>query len=73
MKLKIKAKPNSRLSSLVQQTDGSWLAHLKAPPVDGKANAELINLIAQYFNCRKSAVVIRSGNLGKIKLVEIIA
>jgi uncharacterized protein YggU (UPF0235/DUF167 family) len=37
--LLVKVKPNARQSSLQRQPDGSWLALLKSPPVDGKANA----------------------------------
>lgn len=71
MKLRIKAKPGSRVSTLEAQADGSWVARLKAPPVDGKANAELIALVAAHFGCRKSEVSIRSGTAGRMKLVEI--
>ena len=51
--------------------DGTWVARLKSPPVDGKANAELIELIAEHFGCRRSAVSIKSGAGGRIKLVRI--
>ena len=69
--LQIKVKPNARASSLVQQPDGTWMAQLKSPPVDGKANKELIALIADHFGCRKSDVVIKSGVSGRTKLVRI--
>jgi len=71
--LQVKVKPNARASSLVQSPDGSWLAQLKAPPVDGKANEELIALIARHFGCAKSAVAIRSGASGRIKRVQVSA
>jgi uncharacterized protein (TIGR00251 family) len=71
--LQVKVKPNARASSLVQAADGSWLAQLKAPPVDGKANEELIGLIARHFGCAKSAVAIRSGASGRIKRVQVSA
>ena len=71
MILRVKVKPNSRSSSLIQQADGSWHAQLKAPPVDGKANEELVALIAAHFKCRKAAVVIKSGASGRTKLVRI--
>ena len=64
-------KPNARVSSLVQVADGSWQAKVKAPPVDGKANVELIALVAEHFNCRKAAVTIRAGASGRNKLVKI--
>ena len=69
--IRVKVKPNSRVSSLVQANDGTWEARVKAAPVDGKANAELVALIADHFKCRKSAVLIRSGASGRDKLVRI--
>jgi len=67
--LQVKVKPNARESSLVKSDDGLWLAQLKAPPVDGKANQELIALVARHFGARKSAVTIKSGASGRLKLV----
>ena len=69
--LQIKVKPNARTSSLVQQLDGTWMAKLKSPPVDGKANKELIALVADHFACRKAEVEIKSGASGRMKLVKI--
>ena len=69
--IRIRVKPGSRLSTLEQMDDGTWLAQLKAAPVDGKANEELIALVAARFACRKSAVSIKSGASGRLKLVRI--
>lgn len=66
---RVKVKPRAKVSSLVCGPDGSWVAQLKSPPVDGKANAELIALVAERFQCRKAAVAIKSGTTGRIKLV----
>jgi len=69
--IQVKVKPNSRHSELAESADGTWIARVKAPPVDGKANAELVELVAAHFGCRKSAVTIRSGASGRMKLVRI--
>ena len=69
--LQLKVKPNARTQSLVEGSDGVWLAQLKSPPIDGKANAELIGLLADHFGCRKQDVVIKSGAGGRMKLVTI--
>ena len=69
--LMIKAKPNSRVSALSRQDDGTWLAQLKSPPVDGKANAELIELVAREFGCAKSTVSIKTGAGSKLKRVVV--
>jgi uncharacterized protein YggU (UPF0235/DUF167 family) len=47
------------------------LARVKARPVDGKANAALIALVAAHFGLRKAQVSIRSGASGRMKLVQI--
>lgn len=69
--IQVKVKPNARATSFAQADDGTWLAQLKSPPVDGKANAELIALVAAHFECRKSAVSIKSGASGRMKWVRI--
>lgn len=51
--------------------DGTWLAQLKSPPVDGKANEELIALVARHFGCRKAQVTLRSGASGRMKLLQV--
>jgi uncharacterized protein (TIGR00251 family) len=72
MFLQIKVKPGARVSSLTPSDTGAWVAHIKSPPVDGKANAELVSLLAKQFQCPRSAVRIKAGSAGRIKLVEIV-
>jgi uncharacterized protein (TIGR00251 family) len=69
--LQVKVKPNARSSSLVRAPDGTWLAKLKSPPVDGKANEELIALVAKHFHCRKADVLIKAGASGRMKLLKV--
>ncbi len=69
--LQVKVKPNARASVLEEVSPGVWMAQLKSPPVDGRANEELIHLVARHFGCRKSAVSIKSGASGRMKLVRI--
>ena len=71
MKKQVKVKPNSKRQSIEEQPDGSLTVHLKSPPVDGKANEELIALLAERFNVSKSKISIKSGLGSKTKLVEI--
>ncbi len=69
--IQVKVKPQARASTLEQQPDGSFVAQVKAAPVDGKANAELTALVARYFGVPKSAVSIRAGASGRMKLIDI--
>jgi uncharacterized protein YggU (UPF0235/DUF167 family) len=69
--IQVKVKPGARASALSPQDDGTWLAELKSPPVEGKANAELVALVARRFMCRKSAVSIKAGVSARTKLLVI--
>ena len=69
--IQIRVKPNARKSHFAQDDSGQWQASLKARPVDGKANQELIALVADFFNCPKAGVSLKSGATGRMKLVEI--
>ena len=70
--LSVKVKPRSRVSELVRASDGTWVARIQAPPVDGKANAELVALVARHFGCARAAVSIKSGAAGRMKLVKVV-
>jgi len=69
--IQVKVKPGARASVLLASDTGPWSAQIKSPPVDGKANAELIALFAQHFQCARSAVRIKAGAGGRMKLVEV--
>ena len=69
--IRLKVKPGSRVEELTELDDGTWLARVKAPPVDGKANAALIGLVANHFKLRKAQVSIRSGAASRLKLVTL--
>lgn len=69
--IQVKVKPGARVSALTESEDGVWVAQLKSPPVDGKANEELIALVARTFGRPKSAVSIKSGASARTKLIRI--
>jgi uncharacterized protein len=69
--LQVKVKPRAKTSELSQAIDGTWVARLRAPPVDGKANEELVRLVAEKFQCQRAAVTIKSGASGRVKLIEV--
>ena len=70
--IEVRVKPRARVSELVRESTGTWVARVQSPPVDGKANVELIGLVAKRFGCAKSAVSIKSGASGRLKLVRIV-
>ncbi|MGE5658945.1 MAG: DUF167 domain-containing protein [Actinomycetota bacterium] len=67
----VKVKPNSKQQSIQTEADGSLTVHLKSPPVDGKANRELIELLAAKFEVPKSYITIKTGLSSRNKRVDI--
>jgi uncharacterized protein (TIGR00251 family) len=67
----VKVKPNARASLLAQVEGGAWLAQLRSPPADGKANEELLALVARHFGRPRSSVSLKSGASSRSKLVRI--
>lgn len=71
IKIQVKVKPNSKQQKIEKTEDGSLVVCLKSPPVNGKANQELIKLLADEFKVSKSKISIKSGLSSKNKLIEI--
>ena len=71
--IQVKVKPNARQSVLLPPAEAGapWTAQLKSPPVDGKANEELIALVAKHFGCGKAGVRIKTGGSGRTKWVQV--
>ena len=67
--IQIKVKPNSRTSLLEQNEDGTWLAQIKSPPVDGKANEELIALVRTLLGDHQNAgQMLRNVRRGQLEI-----
>jgi len=72
MKLTVKVTPKSSESKIMgEMADGTLKIKLKSAPIEGKANTELINLLAKYFKTAKSNIEILKGETGKNKIIEI--
>ena len=69
--IRVKVKTNARTSALTQLPDGNFLAQIKAAAIEGRANQELIGLVAEHFHCAKAVVSIKSGASGRLKLLKI--
>ena len=71
MKIIIKAKPGAVRDVIEKVDDKNYIVCVKALPVDGKANAAIIKLLAEYFDIAPSLVEIISGHMARVKVVEI--
>ncbi|HMD69250.1 MAG TPA: DUF167 family protein [Chitinivibrionales bacterium] len=68
----VRLKPNAKQDEIKTGPDGLILARVHAPPLEGKANAALIALLAETLDLPKSSISIRHGLASKKKLVKVI-
>ncbi len=72
MQIYVKAKPNAKVSRVTRWIDEKTVEiAIHAPPKEGKANAELIRFLSEKLNTSKSSIEIVSGQMAKLKRVEI--
>lgn len=67
----VKLVPNSSFSKIVDFTDEYVRIKISAPPIENRANKELIEFCSDLFNVNKSKLSIISGEKSKIKKVLI--
>ncbi len=67
----VRVLPKSSKSEIVGEHDGALKIKIKSPPIDGAANAELIKVLAKFFDVPKSAVEILRGQTSKTKQIKI--
>lgn len=72
MKATVLVKPNQKKINVLKNEKGELIISVNATPIDGKANAALIEILADYFKVRKSSITILHGAKGKRKIIEIL-
>jgi uncharacterized protein (TIGR00251 family) len=63
--------PRAGRSGIAGTRDSALLVRLKAPPVEGAANAELVEVIAEALGVPKRSVTIVSGERSRQKRVRV--
>jgi len=71
MKFKITVKPNARKNEVVKADDGTLVVRVSVPPIEGKANEKVVEVLSDYFKKPKRCISIVSGFKGKTKIVEV--
>lgn len=65
--LNVKAQPRSSKSGIDGLLGDAVKVRIKCAPVDGKANKELVETLADAFDLPKSRVIFKSGETSKTK------
>jgi hypothetical protein len=67
----VRITPRARASELAGERDGVLLVRVRAPPTDGRANAELCRLIAKHAGVGVRNVAVARGASAREKLVHV--
>lgn len=65
----VKLVPNSSFSKVVDFTEEYVRIKISSPPIENKANKELISFCSKLFDVNKSKIQILSGDKSKLKKV----
>jgi uncharacterized protein len=72
IRLTIRVTPNARRNELVALSAPAEIRlKLRAPAREGKANAEMLNFLAELLGCRRSELVLLSGDKSRSKVVAV--
>lgn len=72
MKIFVKTKPKSKEEKVQRIDENHFIVSVKAPPIEGKANQAVLNLLPDYFKLPKHQIQIISGHTSRQKIIEII-
>lgn len=67
----IRVKPRSSRSGLVGCEGGVWQVAVNSPPEDGKANQEVLKVLAKTLGVAPSTLEIRQGQKSRNKTVSV--
>lgn len=71
MIINVKVKPNSSKKELENFGNNRYLAYLKEPPENDRANLELISLLSKELGVPPKSIKIKFGRTSKDKIIEI--
>lgn len=71
VELLVLVQPRASRTKIVGEHDGRLKIALAAPPVDGEANAALIDFLAGLLEVKKAQVILLDGATGRRKRVQV--
>jgi uncharacterized protein (TIGR00251 family) len=69
--LRVHVVPNAKIDSVVGEHGGAVKIKLRAPAIEGKANAALIRFLAEQMKLPQHTIVLRRGHKSRDKLIRV--
>ena len=64
VKIAVMGHPGAKRNEVLRFEEGVWHLKIAAPPVEGKANKELIEYLSEILDISKSRIIIEKGAAG---------
>ena len=71
IELTVRVVPGASKNEIIGEVNGVWKVRLTAPPVDGKANLALMELLADKLKVNRSQVMLCGSKTSRCKRVAI--
>ncbi len=69
--LRVHVVPNAKTDSVVGEHGGAVKIKLRAPAVEGQANAALVRFLAEQMKLPRHAIVLQRGHKSRDKLIRV--
>lgn len=70
MKITVRVIPRAKINLVEVQPDGVVRVHTTTAPTDGKATADVIKMLAEYYNVPKTSIKLVRGATSRDKIFE---
>lgn len=71
VRLEVKVQPRSSRNQVIGEQNGALKIKLTAPPVDGEANAALVEFLAAHLKIPRKDITLIKGDTSRQKIIEI--
>jgi uncharacterized protein (TIGR00251 family) len=72
VKLRLRVQPGAKRTALLtRMPGGDWKVAVSAPPVEGRANDAVVELLSDLLGVRRSQVTLVRGASARSKVVEV--
>lgn len=71
VRFSVRVQPRAASTEVRGVRNGALHVRLQAPPVDGAANAALVNLLAESLGIPRRAVRVVAGESARLKVVDV--
>lgn len=71
VRLRVRVVPGARRSAVVGRLGDAWKLRVHAPPERGRANAEVVALLADTLGLQREDVRVVTGHAARDKVVEL--